>query len=118
MPRSQREPGLPTFAYGDKNKYEVCEITGCWIWMGGWNTKTRRGKVRSPRHGNKTVEAYVFFWEEANGRKVPIGKMLAHTCENAICVNPKHLVPCESFENCPVNRWYTDYYRSLDDIPF
>lgn len=116
MPRSQWEPGLPTYQYGDKNKYEICELTGCWIWMGAWNSVSRRGKVRNDE--GRLVEAYRYMWEKHNGRKVPVGKMLAHICENSICVNPQHVVPCESFENCPINQWHSDFWRSLSDIPF
>lgn len=115
MPRSSWEPGIPVYAYGDKNKYEVCELTGCWIWMGAWNLKSRRGKVRNDK--GKPVEAYVYFFEKRFG-KVPPGLMVAHTCENSICVNPSHLVASESFQNCPVNQWHSEFWRSLSDLPF
>jgi hypothetical protein len=84
--------------------------------MGAWSPVSRRGKVRNDE--GRLVEAYVYFWEKKNGRKVPRGKMLGHTCENSICCNPDHVVPCESHENCPINQWHSTFWSSLSDIPF
>lgn len=83
--------------------------------MGAWNPVSRRGKVRNDK--GKLVEAYVYFYEKRFG-PVPAGKMLGHTCENSICVNPLHVVPCESFENCPINQWHSAFWSSLSDLPF
>jgi len=37
------------------------------------------------------VRAHVFAWEQANGRKVPAGMVVMHSCDNPPCVNPAHL---------------------------
>lgn len=37
------------------------------------------------------ILAHRFAWEQANGRPVPRGKVVMHTCDNPRCANPAHL---------------------------
>lgn len=37
------------------------------------------------------IYAHVFAWEQANGRKVPDGQVVMHSCDRPCCANPSHL---------------------------
>lgn len=62
--------------------------TGCWIWLGSVNVVTGYG--RSFRDG-RYVSAHRLAWMAANGREIPPGLVVLHSCDNPPCVNPAHL---------------------------
>lgn len=67
-----------------RDRYEVDEQTGCWMWLGaksGWY-----GYGPRPR---KQLAHRLFF--EHYVCAIPEGYMVHHTCENKPCVNPMHL---------------------------
>jgi hypothetical protein len=75
---------------------------GCWIWQG---SHYRFGKHRqATEYGTYRgwfVHRLSFLW--ANGY-VPMGRkrgalVVAHSCDNGLCVNPNHLVPMTHKEN-------------------
>lgn len=62
---------------------------GCWEWQGakdshGYGILTMNGK---------NYMAHKLSWEVANGRKVPKGMVLLHSCDVRNCLNPAHLTP-------------------------
>ena len=75
-------------------RYIVDGSTGCWIWTGGIG-QDGYGKLK--RHG-KTVRAHRVFYEHFVG-VIPQGLVIMHSCDNPLCVNPKHLSPGTHLEN-------------------
>lgn len=82
----------PRFKRGDKNKYKVDPLTGCWIWLGAVNP-WGYGVVRDDK--GKVVLAHCYFYVKKYG-PVPEGKELGHDpdiCGLRICCNPDHVRP-------------------------
>lgn len=63
--------------------------TGCWNWPLSLNKVNGYGQFNS---GGRIVTAHAFSYRLFVGN-VPSGLILRHTCDNAKCFNPKHLVP-------------------------
>ena len=62
--------------------------SGCWLWLGGLDT---RGYSQCRFEGRTRLAyraAYIILIGEP-----PRGLVLDHTCNNKICVNPEHLKP-------------------------
>lgn len=51
--------------------------------IGGFHTSTDERAM---------FKSHVVAWEVANGRSVPDGMVVRHTCHNPLCCNPAHLV--------------------------
>jgi hypothetical protein len=60
----------------------------CWLWQGGLMGSGYGQFYRAP---GEPVGAHRFAWEQANGRPVPSGLHVMHSCDVRRCVNPAHL---------------------------
>lgn len=71
----------------------IRQENGCWEVQGYPN---RSGHVQISS-GSRWTQPYVrakahqIAWERANGRPVPDGMVIMHTCDNPCCANPDHL---------------------------
>lgn len=67
----------------------------CHLWTGGCDGKGY-GAIQIT---GKAVGAHRVAWEMANGRPVPDGHHVMHSCDNPPCVNPDHLSPGLPIDN-------------------
>lgn len=87
----ERWPHLQSLA----DRLTVVEQTGCVVWSG----RTDRDGYGSHRVEGRNVRLHRWSWEEANGRPIPDGLGVLHSCHTRACVNPDHLRPGSQREN-------------------
>jgi len=68
---------------------KVTKGEGCWIFHGNRNAG---GHGRLMDAEGRIGYAHRISWELTNGRPVPEGLHVRHTCDNPPCVRPDHLV--------------------------
>ena len=71
---------------------DIDPATGCWNWRLSVD-RQNYGRVHGNTGPGKRAErAHRLAWMLAAGMDVPPGKVVCHTCDNARCCNPAHLV--------------------------
>jgi hypothetical protein len=67
-------------------------MSECILWVGA-TIRDKKGNLYGyPSSHGKHYLAHREAWEMAHGRKIPKGKVVRHTCDVTLCVNPKHLL--------------------------
>jgi hypothetical protein len=61
----------------------------CWLWKGA---KHSMGYGKFNLTATQQVFAHRMAWELWNGRSIPPGLVIRHTCDTPLCVNPMHLL--------------------------
>lgn len=77
------------------SKVNMGAADACWLWkpppaVNGYGQMNAAGQIRSAHH---------MMWELWNGRPVPKGFQLRHTCDVRRCCNPNHLLVGTAKEN-------------------
>lgn len=75
----------------ERPKFEIDPITSCWNALRAPSDKYGHTKIKIP--GLRRKYLHVWMWEQKNGKLVPEGLELDHTCKNPRCCNPDHLEP-------------------------
>jgi len=86
---------MPPYEQKDIDRFWSYVIKGeeddCWWWMGGTksrNTLDPRGWIQIK---NKPLQAHRVSLAISLGRNIATGLNALHSCDNSLCVNPKHL---------------------------
>lgn len=66
------------------------DLNDCWIWQGAQTQHPYCSYGRFTWLNGKLIMAHHAAWY-LSGRQIPPGKILMHTCDNPLCVNPDHL---------------------------
>jgi hypothetical protein len=67
--------------------------TECWLWQGAKLAKYGQFKWRDKPHGAHRISVLL------DGRDQPAGMVVMHSCDQPLCVNPKHLKVATASEN-------------------
>lgn len=78
-----------------KEKYRVCEDTGCWNWTGAVNPS---GYGEFKPYRKSPTNAHRWFYAFLNG-PIPPELHCDHLCRNRKCVNPNHIEVVSQREN-------------------
>lgn len=73
-------------------KVEVRGVDECWNWVGCVSGKAPHFYGRIKPTGQRERKAHQVSWELFHKKPFPKGKICRHTCDNPLCVNPKHLL--------------------------
>lgn len=98
-PRILAQKKLPTTVDAFSEFVSPEPNSGCWLWTGLVDKKTGYGFFGSSRSGVEKL-VHRIAWSLANGRAVPVGAFVLHSCIGMrSCVNPAHLRLGSAVEN-------------------
>lgn len=81
-----------------EDKYIPEPNSGCWLWTGSL-TRGGYGHIRDMVGDNWGMRRAHRVSYELNKGDIPQGKVIMHTCDNPLCVNPSHLKVGTNLEN-------------------
>jgi hypothetical protein len=69
----------------------ITEDKGCWLWRGAPPGRQPAFNLGGPRGGQKFEAVYRVAWRLLNGREIPPGLDVCHTCDDERCCRGDHL---------------------------
>lgn len=92
--RDKIKPSKPgSMSELDMNNYAPIPEAGCWLWLGGVDSK---GYGKAPRHTNQGLHRVFYAYHVG---EIPPGLCVCHKCDTPRCVNPDHLFLGTQLEN-------------------
>jgi hypothetical protein len=96
--------------YLEKVMSRCVEIGNCLVWTGALNSD---GYPRAGIDGNSNIKLHRYVCSHYHNIE---GKVVRHTCDNPVCLNPEHLVPGEVVDNIRDMDERGRRYRTLTDV--